>query len=282
LLIALMPLLYVNRPEPSLERRVQASQTTDASADAATERLKAMRSLAQSIKVSPIVDDKAGPPVALKPEPLLRYNDPPRGIHDATLWAWGERGRPRAVLKVEHYPGHIAARRWVFGIVSLAPERVSIEFDDGKHWESRRTGLEPHKIEGAPTPAGSGALRLGQMKDLVRRFSASENAGPARGRLQLRVMPKPVVRYSDPDSGLIDGAVFALAYGTNPDVLLLIEARGQGRSAVAWHYDLGRLGGAETVVTLDGKEIWRHPFADPPSERETYMNRWLAARDKAP
>ena len=95
-------------------------------------------------------------------------------------------------------------------------------------------------------------------------------------------MPKPLHRFTDPDSGVIDGALFAFAYGTNPDVLLILEAQEEGEGPPVWHYDLGRLGGAETIVTLDGNEVWTQLFADPPSELDTYMNRWLAASAEAP
>jgi hypothetical protein len=240
-------------------------------------RLQSMRNLAQKMKVSMFADGRPLEPISLCADPWARYNDPPRGIHDATLWAWGDRGRPRAVLKVEQMPDQVDAQRWVVGLVSLASERIAVSFDDGAEWTSRRSGLAMRPIPRSPAPAVSEAVRLGQMRDLARRFSASEYNGPARGRLQLRLMPKPFHRYADPDAGISDGAIFAFAYGTNPDVLLVIEATGAKGAPSTWRYDLARLGGAEASVTLDSQEVWRQPYADPPSARETYMNRWLAA-----
>jgi hypothetical protein len=257
-------------------RRLAAQEAAEGPSAA---RLETMRRLAKGVRVSRMIDERPGPPVALRPEPIARYGDPARLIHDATLWAWGERGRPIAALKVEHQPERPAVARWLLGLVSLAPDRIAVEFFDGKTWTSRRPGIEPRALPGAPAPADREVTRLGQMRDLAQRFTASEYAGPARGRLQLRLMPRPLHRYDDTASGPIDGAIFGFAYGTNPDVLLIIEAIGAG-SPPGWRYSLARLGGGELFVSLDGREVWKQDEANPPVERETYMNRRVAEGDE--
>jgi len=235
-----------------------------------------MRALAASIKLSELPEGRPSVPVVLRTDPLERYNDPPRRIGDATLWGWGEVGRPRAVLKVEHMPDRPESTRWVLGLVSLAPARITVEFVDGQQWTSKRSGVDMATIPHAPAPGASDAVRIGQMRTLCRRFAASEYAGPVRGRLQLRLMPKPLARYSDDRTGIQDGALFAFAYGTNPDVLLVIESGREHDKPPAWHYGLARLGGGQPLVTLDGKEVWSQTGADPPAQLETYMNRRMA------
>jgi hypothetical protein len=120
---------------------------------------------------------------------------------------------------------------------------------------------------------------MSQMKQIARRFEAHEDGGPARGRLQLRLMPRPVHRYADPESGLPDGAIFAFAFGTNPDLLLVLEPSQQSDPAPGWRYGLARLGGGATSVSLDGHEVWTETGVGIPVRRETYMNRWQ--RDRA-
>ena len=117
------------------------------------------------------------------------------------------------------------------------------------------------------------------MKQIVRRFECHEDGGPARGRLQLRLLSQPVYRYSDADAGIQDGAIFAFGYGTNPDILLVIESDRQGESAPSWRYGVGRLGGGEAFVSLDGQEVWTQPAVGIPFRGETYMNR--RQRDRA-
>jgi hypothetical protein len=65
--------------------------------------------------------------------------------------------------------------------------------------------------------------------------------------------------------------VFAFANGTNPEVLLLLEARNDGE-AENWYYGLARLGHAEMHVALDETEIWTLPRVDPSRRTESY---WL-------
>lgn len=251
---------------------LHAQQKDDAPASGASSpaRVSAMARHARSIKVTEL--DK---PVALLAEPILRYDDKPRNIFDATLWAWGPpQGRPTAILKVEEYPSRPSDSRWVYGIVALAPERITVKGEDGWEWSSTPPGLDLREIPGAPAPAETEVLRLGQMKQIARRFEVHEDAGPARGRLQLRLMPRPVHRYADASSGLQDGALFGFAYGTNPDLLLVIESHRERGSAPAWRYGLGRLGGGATFVSLDGRAVRTEPAADIPARRETYMNRF--------
>src|SRR5581483_4099946 len=87
----------------------------------------------------------------------------------------------------------------------------------------------------------------------------------------LRPLPHPAHRYAVPSEGIVDGALFLFANGTNPEVMVFIEAQG-GRPADAnWRYAVARLSRAESTVPLDQKEFWTQPFADRPRPGETYF-----------
>jgi hypothetical protein len=245
------------------------AQSTPGDSDASADRLKEMTALARQVSVS----TGEGVRGELVPEAIIRYDDQPRRIEDATLWAIGRKGRPVAALKVEVYPDG----RALHGIVSLADSSIEAKANDGWSWTSRGPGLSLQPIPGAPAPAASDRARLLQMRELARRFTGHEYEGPTIGRLQLTLKPKPVHRYADPDAGIPDGAIFSLAYGTNPDVLIVIEARKPRGSATAvWHYGVARLGGADLVVNLDGREVWKVETIHIPHNGETYANRTLA------
>lgn len=48
---------------------------------------------------------------------------------------------------------------------------------------------------------------------------------------QMRLLPRPLCRYSDPESNIVDGAVFGFATnGVNPDLHVLIEIVKDGDS----------------------------------------------------
>ena len=69
---------------------------------------------------------------------------------------------------------------------------------------------------------------------------------------------------------VVDGAVFAFAQGTDPELLVLLEARRSGES-LAWHYAFG----SATLFLLEGyvdeTQVWtdRQKFAD-----KTYLMRY--------
>ena len=53
-------------------------------------------------------------------------------------------------------------------------------------------------------------------------------------------MPQPVYRYASPDEQVLDGALFLFAKGTNPELLLLLEAR-EDEDGPAWHFTTARM-----------------------------------------
>ena len=60
------------------------------------------------------------------------------------------------------------------------------------------------------------------MKEMARRFSASFTH---KGDMEeMRLLPRPLYRYADPASEIVDGAVFAFtSTGTNPNAFLIFE-----------------------------------------------------------
>jgi hypothetical protein len=176
-----------------------------------------MRRLAQSVAVYQIIRTERAESKQLG-EPLMRYSDIAREIYDSTLWAWGERGRPAALMKVEYYPQAPGGPHWLYGMVSLSPHRITAERSEGWQWTAEKAGLELQSLSDAPAPAENAAERLRQMKQLVRRFAAYQiTAGSDKLRLDLRLLSQPLCRYSDPQVGLEDGAIFAFANSTNPE-----------------------------------------------------------------
>ncbi len=79
-------------------------------------------------------------------------------------------------------------------------------------------------------------------------------------------------------AGLFDGAVFAFANGTNPEVLLILEVhRPATDKAAEWTYAFGQMTGGEVYANLDDREVWTRGEADPPAVRDAYINGWLPA-----
>ena len=193
--------------------------------------------------------------VKLREEPLLRFADPARVFHDSTLWGWGQTGRPIALVSLERYE-----TRWSYELVSLSPaNRVEVVLWEGQRWSPSKPGLVWQPFPDAENPAGTQIRRLSQMKALARRFKVAEEM-PENQRYELRLMPRPVLSYSDPDAGLTDGAIFLFALGTNPEAVLLIECRRQESGRSTWYYAFTKLTTAAVTARLGGRVVWSVPL----------------------
>jgi hypothetical protein len=236
----------------------------DAAAETKDARTEGMRERAEAIVVNTLEtdDEKA---LNLMPGPWFRYNDGPRRIVDATLWGWGTTGRPLAVQKIELYSRRNGSLHWFYCMASLSEGLIHGLWRDGTRWSAKKSGVEMRVLPEEPKPSASAIGRLVQMKNIARRFS-SRMADPPTEE-QMRLLARPIYRYSDPNAGLVDGAIFGFASnGTNPDLLLLIELHGQEPSESSWRYGLARMTTAELSVRFDQKEVWSAPFVRGPGQ----------------
>lgn len=117
-------------------------------------------------------------------------------------------------------------------------------------WSPAGTLFEFKPIPKSPAPAETPQLRLRQLREAARRFAAHEEV--KNERCELRLLPNPVDRYSPSKDDRADGAIFLFTFGTNPEIVLLIESDGK-----QWRYAAGRMTGAQVVVlTLDDTMAW--------------------------
>lgn len=181
--------------------------------------------------------------------PLLRYSDQTRGLLDAAIWRLAEKGRPVALLTLELYESGPNAETLSYEFVSLAEEGFEMKSPRGPKWSPQGTELKLHPLPAAPMPAATSRARLAQFRQIAQRFSAHEKLGD--DSVECRLMPQPIDRYSNADTGTLNGAVFAFANGTNPEVGLLLEC-----TEKEWSYGAFRLSSAEIVAALDGKPFF--------------------------
>jgi hypothetical protein len=218
--------------------------------DDRAKRLEQTRQLARGFKVVAI-EGNDRTPLQLAAGPLHRWTDPTRRNSDGILWAWRSSGRPLALLAIEPQP-----TVWSFEFVSLSTGRVAAA--NGRVcWEPASAGVQFRDVPDAPAPADGPAERLRQMRAIAKRFSANEFWSVTGIRYTLRLLPQPIDRYSDADVGVIDGAIFVFANTTNPEIILLIEARRHDGAPATWSYAAAPLTTAAPVLTLDHKEVWK-------------------------
>jgi hypothetical protein len=233
-----------------------------------TELQQAARKMAESVRLSALVDGKALE-LELVPHPVLRFGDIPRANDKGSVWIWQRQGRPQALMELYR---NADGRSWVHVIHSLAAEALRGDFGPGAPaWNPPAAGIKWNAFPAAPEPADRPAVRARQMKDLSQKFTAHEFWDPNNSRYELRLLVQPAHKYSDDREGPVDGAVFLLCHETNPEVVLLIEAAPESDGGARYRYALARLGHAELHVAFDEKEVWEQPRIANATPRDAYF-----------
>ena len=107
-------------------------------------------------------------------------------------------------------------------------------------------------IPGAPKPAATPAERLRQMRALARVPCVFQRS---QGQSELRLLPKPLYRYDTKSPDLLDGALFAFVVTTDPEVLLMIEARPEDGTSV-WQYGFARMSMVNLRAEHKDQTVW--------------------------
>jgi hypothetical protein len=194
----------------------------------------------------------------------LRTNDLTRNEVDGALWLWLDGQRPVAVLGMTYY----ASAKWNYENVSLTDESLKLSGRPSWTWQPEATPRTWTALDDAVPEAAR--ARQSALRAVPRQFDISE---VRRGeRFPLRLVVQPLYSYAVSDDGVTDAALFAVSNGTNPEVLVQVEAR-LANGKRRWHVAFARLTGAEATVKLGDKELWKVPAINPgeSSPREPYF-----------
>jgi hypothetical protein len=195
---------------------------------------------------------EGGEEFRLREEPILTWTQPISGSVHGRVFIWTDRGRPEAVASIYKWFSPNTHRTDEFQSFSLGP--LTAEQDGRPAWTPGRPGVELKPVPEAPAPADTPAQRLRQMREMSREFAARHTMDSGVVS-ELRVLSQPLYRYESTDPDLVDGALFALALGNDPEVFLLLEARRVGRG-LQWQYALTRMNFLPTRVSYRGREVW--------------------------
>jgi len=223
-------------------------------------RLEQMRSLAERTTVRFEHEER-------KPEfirtPAFRYDDQPRRFIDATMWVWTDAGRPIAFEKIEAMRQDTRPR-WGYCFTSLASETLVVEWDHGRRFRSTEPGVEFRPLPDAPVVADRSAQRTRQVRKLASDFSARILTDARNNNSEaMRLLTTPIYEYADPDTKLLRGAVIGFTTsGTNPDLLVVLEVRGEA-GGEEWKFAPARVtAGGVTLSYLDN-QVWEVPHVPP-------------------
>ena len=89
----------------------------------------------------------------------------------------------------------------------------------------------------------------------------------------MRLIPQPLHRYGGDEDALIDGALFVFVQATDPEVIVLLDARAD-ETEPTWHYGLARMCGLPLEVRFGERVIWEaplYPVTKAPGPRKPYI-----------
>jgi hypothetical protein len=177
------------------------------------------------------------------------------------VYVWMYAGRPEAIGTMFSTRGFDPARRAVIHeFHTLSTDRLYPVTPEYSRYQWRpEQGIKFQRLDDSPAVAETAGARLLQMRRLARTFAA-ESINQEGQRWELRLLPTPALRYEPTSGHVLDGAVFAMvsSAGTDPEVLLLIEARHPGGSdhEWAWHAAALRFSDRDLTITRNQKPVW--------------------------
>lgn len=194
----------------------------------------------------------------LTKEPVFEWSNPVRqGLQQGVVFLWLRDGRPAALGCIFSQPeGKLPGRRVIHELHALDTEKLLVSRPNAWNEWKPQAGLERKALPDAGTPAVTPGARLVQMRRLAQEFTGHSVSQEGQ-RWELRLLPAPLFRYPSAKTGVIDGALFTLVStaGTDPEVLLLIEARRDG-DKTRWEYACGRFSDRNLHVQRKDKDVW--------------------------
>ncbi len=222
---------------------------------------------------------------------LLTYTNPVRtGQQHGAVYVWTNDGRPLVVGSI-----------WS-GVRQDDPNKrgISHEFQSlsqsllfSEHaeqvgrmgvvpaWTPQKGGIQYKSVSDMPVPTKSANSRLLQMRRLSRNFTATILRSNVEGQRSLRLLAQPILRYKSESANILDGALFTFVMGTDPEVILLIEAV-ETAGSLRWQYAAARFTNRPLRVNYREKEVWSCSNAEAYVGNHPYFLYWgVSIRDAA-
>lgn len=194
-------------------------------------------------------------PLPLYSKPIMHWLslDGSEGTYLGSVFVWTRSQRPEVVGTVFTSDGTKETISSCEELYSFSPIQLSVRSERGKTWKPAPSE-RMLRIPDAPVPSTSPAGRRLQIRNISRKFSGRMNR---RGVPHpLRLLSRPVYEYESDDPNVLGGALFVIvAYNTDPDILLLIEAR-QTENGPQWFFQPARFSDKSLWLSFDDKDVW--------------------------
>ena len=194
--------------------------------------------------------------LTLRENPILNWHNPERLLEQGLLFVWLDGKRPAVLGSVFtfQYNNRPNLKHEVTSVTSNA---LIVTLGGEEVWRPEAAELAGTVVAENFSPAAAAPMRLTQMKAIARDI-AGKLLSPAKGPADLRLLPTPLIQYQDEENGIVDGALFAMAIGTDPEILVMIEAR-KAEGVSKWHMVAFRSNFDGLEMSYKGKQVWNAP-----------------------
>ncbi|RCS40581.1 hypothetical protein DTL42_24735 [Bremerella cremea] len=208
--------------------------------------------IGSEIQITP----EGGKPLEFDKQPLVIWSNPTRpAAPHGCIFIWNAAGRPQAVGSVFTFVIRNEVRL-KHQLHSLSSEPLEATFREQTVWKPTQPGVTWINLPAEISPHDNPRLRLTQMRGIARQYQARLEK-PDGSKTQLELKPTPLYRYQSQNAKVVDGAIFSFANGTDPDVLMLLEAYEDDTQKVRWRYAFARFHYWRLVVeNNEGAVVW--------------------------
>ena len=190
------------------------------------------------------------------PRAVFRHSQPVRGDDIGAVYLWVDADkRPGAIGTTFAYTIDTDRRMVVHEFHSLADGPLTTEWRGKTPWQPKQAGLDWKTVPNSPHADPNPIVRTRQARDIARRFSAN-SIDEKNSRWELRLIAKPIHHFEieKPDTVLC-GSLFVMCQGTDPELVLAIEAQ-KMKDSYVWHYAAASFTDFALSLRLDDEEVW--------------------------
>lgn len=238
-----------------------AGQEQKAGEDRAAEAAKLIAQEIAKVKLwSGTTDDASSLPRS--ESSILHWTNPTQGTIYGDVFVWTKNGRAQAVVSV--VKGYSPFMTMSMEFQSFSREPLQATYGGKKIWAPKVGDVAFASLEGAPTPSEAKLARLRQMRTLAGGFTVEATVrNDDSVTRRLRLLEHPIFRYENSDADLLDGAIFAFVEGTDPELLIAIEAS-KADNRFEWQYAIGRMNSIRFEVRRNDQLVWKGDKLAPP------------------
>lgn len=209
---------------------------------------------AEDYVIHPAGDEKSV--FTMLPQAVFRHGQPVRGDDIGAVYLWVDTDRRPAVIGTTFaYTIDTDRRMVVHEFHSLANGPLTTEWRGKTSWQPKRAGLDWKPVPNSPLADANPIVRTRQVRDIARRFSAN-SVDEKDGRWELRLIAKPIHHFEiEKPNAVLCGSLFVMCQGTDPELVLAIEAQKMDDSYV-WNYGAASFTDFALSLRLDEKEVW--------------------------